>query len=169
MESSERHPDAARKGTAVTGPPSFPLPKATGKGPEEKGAKIYLSWGGEVYGPASAEEVITGLRTSWFESGSLYWHEGLEHWKPLAEFPQPDPGLARSWQRVAAKEMPAAPSLPVTQSQRKASHKGERRRRQRRSKARSGGNGSTGRKLVLGFALLAVLATVLIILLLMML
>jgi hypothetical protein len=165
MESSERQTDAASDGDAVASSSIFPLPNAAGKGPDEKGAKIYLSWGGEVYGPASAEEVISGLRTSWFESGSLYWHEGLEHWNPLAEFPQAGPSSPRSWQRVTAREMPSAPSLPVTQ--RKTSIKGERRRRQRRSKKRPPGPGAAGRRMIFGFVLLAVLATVLILLLLM--
>lgn len=145
-------------------PPDFLLPKASGKLAEGRHGKIYLSWGGEIYGPASEEEILSGIRASWFESGALYWHEGLEEWKPLAGFPDSTPPTRGDWQRVAARDMPSAPSLPVARSSGSA---GPRRRRQRGSRARAARSGRGSRAFIVGIVLFAVLLTALILLLLM--
>lgn len=145
-------------------PPTFLLPKTAGKAAESPEAKIYLSWGGEIYGPATVEEVAAGIRTSWFESGALYWHETLEEWKPVAEFPDSAPAARTNWQRVTAGDLPAAPSLPVSQGMH---HQRHRKRHQRGSRSRRSAKAQSGRALIFGFVILAVLATVLILVLLM--
>jgi len=145
-------------------PPDFLLPKISGKTAEARQGKIYLSWGGEIYGPAATEEVLAGIRASWFENGALYWHEGLEEWKPLADFPQSAPPTRGDWQRVAARDMPPAPLLPVTGNGGTGRH---RRRRQRGSRVRAAGVGRSSRVFVIAIAFFAVLLTALILLLLM--
>lgn len=49
--------------------------------------EIYLSWEGEVYGPAAPDDVRAGIRVSYYEEGTAFWHEGMIEWRPLEEFP----------------------------------------------------------------------------------
>ena len=69
-------------------PPDFLLPKAEGNPARVRpgNPKIYLSWGDEVYGPATVDEVMAGLRSSFYEPATVFWLEGRESWSPLAEF-----------------------------------------------------------------------------------
>jgi len=69
-------------------PPDFFLPKADGNPARLRpgNPKIYLSWGDEVYGPTTVEEVMAGLRSSFYEPATVFWFEGRESWSPLAEF-----------------------------------------------------------------------------------
>jgi hypothetical protein len=135
-----------------------------GKPAEGRQGKIYLSWGGEIYGPAGAEEVLAGIRASWFESGALYWHEGLEEWRPLTDFPDSTPPNRGDWQRVPARDMPSAPSLPVSRGEGTERH---RRRRHRGSRMKNTGMGVGSRAFIIGIVFFAVLLTALILLLLM--
>jgi hypothetical protein len=128
-------------------------------------ARIFLSWAGETYGPATPEEVANGVRTSWFEESALYWYEGLNEWKPVYEFALPSespPDLA-SRKLTAA---PSAPDLPTSSRHRKPGSHGRRRPQQPKRHPRK--LDRRGRTIVFGFAALAVVLTVGIILLLMM-
>jgi len=79
--------------------------------------EIYLSWRGEVYGPAGCEEVLAALRTSWFEEETHFWFEGLPVWQPIEAFPE-------IWQegphslatRPLAEPPPSAPALRMKPS-----------------------------------------------------
>lgn len=141
-------------------------PKAqpsSGPGPT-KGA-IYLSWGGKVYGPSSRDEVVAGIRTAWFEHDALYWHEGLDQWKPVGEFPfSTEDAKQIAAQSVKAGVVPAAPSLPAAALEDRRLR--GRSRRTRGSRPGSQRLGGKGRTIAFGFALLAVLLTVGILLLL---
>jgi len=145
-------------------PPDFLLPKSAGKLAEGRQAKVYLSWGGEIYGPASTEEVLAGIRASWFEASALYWHEGLAEWTPLASFPDSAPPTRGDWQRVAARDMPSAPSLPTAKNRGTGRNH---RRLHRDSRVRGAGISRSSRIFVIGFVVFAVLLTALILLLLM--
>lgn len=127
---------------------------------------IYLSWGGKVYGPSSRDEVMAGIRTAWFEHDALYWHEGLDQWKPVGEFPVSFEDTRRySADDVRSGAVPAAPTLPAAApKERRASGNSRRTRGSGPGPQRLGGK---GRMIVLGFVLLAVLLTVGILLLLM--
>ena len=106
-------PEGAKTGYSPPRPAAAQLPgTAQPRGP----AAIYLSWGGEIYGPSSREEVVAGIRTSWFEQGTLYWHEGLDEWNPVHEFPisAESAGNDDGGRRVKTAELPTAPSLPST-------------------------------------------------------
>lgn len=128
--------------------------------------KIFLSWGDEIYGPCSSEDVIAGIRASWFEEGALYWHEGLDEWQPVCDFPACRPGTAmKDWQRVMPSELPAAPTLPVATGHAKSQRTQPRRPRASKPSARRLGRG--GRAIFFAIALLAVLLTIGILLLLM--
>ena len=71
-------------------PPDFLLPKTNSANPRGQQSKdgIFLSWGGQVYGPADAEQVLAGVRARWFEEDALFWFEGQDEWLPVAEFDQ---------------------------------------------------------------------------------
>lgn len=127
---------------------------------------IYLSWNGEIYGPATETEIIAGIRTSSFEEGTLYWHESLDEWRELSSFPFDSGGAPPGpWTPLAGGLLPVAPSLPATAQSKQS---------QGRKKApRHGKSGRAvpldrrGLAIVFGFVLLAVLLTVGILLLLM--
>jgi len=125
---------------------------------------IFLSWAGGIYGPATPEEVANGIRTSWFEKDALYWHEGLEDWKPVYEFLLPT-GQTADWTTRTVDSPPSAPKLPAQSRQSKSGH--HERRRPRKSKTRARKLDRRGRALFFGIALIAVLLTVGILLLLM--
>ena len=126
---------------------------------------IYLSWGGKVYGPSSRDEVMAGIRTAWFEHDALYWHEGLDQWKPVGEFPfSAEDATQIAAHSVKTGAAPAVPSLPATTPEDRRPRGNSRRTRGHRpGSTRLGGKGSA---IAFGFALLAVLLTVGILLLL---
>ena len=126
---------------------------------------IYLSWGGKVYGPSSRDEVMAGIRTAWFEHDALYWHEGLDQWKPVGEFPfSAEVAKKNAAHSVMAGAVPAAPSLPAASAE--VGRPRGNSRRTRESRPGSKRLGGKGRMMAFGFALLAVLLTVGILLLL---
>lgn len=47
---------------------------------------IYLAWDGEVYGPTGIEEIMAGIRASYFEKDTTFWFEGLAEWRSLEDF-----------------------------------------------------------------------------------
>jgi len=119
----------------------------------QDGATIYLSWGGDVYGPSKRDEVIAGIRTSWFAEDTLYWHEGLEEWQPLCKFPLAQERSTGSGRlRIEPIRSVSAPPPP---------------RRSRASKPSPSRLGRGGRAIFFAIALLAVLLTIGILLLLM--
>lgn len=125
---------------------------------------IYLSWGGQVYGPAGAEEVLAGLRASWFETDATFWFEGQGEWLPVADFPAG--GIPARTHEEVSEPLPAAPPDEPPASRTTA-------RPRRRSKghkpkaARRPRIGARGLLIVFAFVLLAVSLTVGILLLLM--
>lgn len=149
---------------AVTGGKAYAL------SPQQvRGAKlqIFLAWGGETYGPATAEEVNNGLRTSWFEADALYWHEGLPEWKPIGEFSQSGAGNTpvQNWCDRKLETAPHAPELPGRGKRRRKSRKKD--SRAGKAKPRASKTGLPGAAVIIGFAVLGVLLTVGIIILLM--
>jgi len=130
-----------------------------------KQSSIFLSWGGEIYGPATEGEVVRGVQTSWFEESALYWHEGLDSWRPVYEFkPSSKWRSEPDWSSRKVGFAPRAPTLP---EQRKRAQRGSRGQRERKPKAAMRGIGRRSRAIVFGFAALAVALTVGILLLLM--
>jgi hypothetical protein len=139
--------------------------------------EIFLSWGGAIYGPARAEEVTAGVRTSWFDKDTLFWVEGQTEWRPVDEFPGMQEGghhtLAGRRIGTAPDE---APPLPTRGSRSVARPSGARTRYAGR---RSGKSGSSRRKggrgrpsklarlLIFGVVILAVALTVALLFLLM--
>jgi hypothetical protein len=70
-------------------PPDFVLPRADGPVRHRPGQlQVYLIWGGEIYGPATADDVQAGLRSSSLEEDALFWFEGQNEWAPVATFPR---------------------------------------------------------------------------------
>jgi hypothetical protein len=138
--------------------------------------EIFLSWGGAIYGPARADEVTAGVRTSWFEKDTLFWFEGQTEWRPVDEFPGLQEGghhtLAGRRIGTAPDEAPPLPPRGSRSSRSSGSrtrHAG-RRSGKSGSSRRKGGRGrpsKLGRLLVFGVFLLAVVLTVALLFLLM--
>ena len=139
--------------------------------------EIFLSWGGAIYGPARADEVAAGVRTSWFEKETLFWFEGQTEWRPVDEFPQLHEGGHHT---LAARRIGTppdeAPPLPPRGSRSAARPSGAKTRYAGRRSAKSGssrrkrGRGrpsKLGRLLVFGVILLGVALTVALLFLLM--
>ncbi|MGA0093027.1 MAG: hypothetical protein ACO3J2_01900 [Chthoniobacterales bacterium] len=126
-------------------------------------SQFYLSWGGEIYGPSSREEVLAGIRTAWFEEGTLFWHEGLVEWMPLEEFSATHENSADGTPPTPAQvSRPTSPTPP-------ASGRPEKKRPRNLPGANPAPRrlGNQGKLIFFGFALLAVGLTVGILLLLM--
>ena len=154
--------------TPNTSEPARPEERPTNRplsGPGSTKSAIYLSWGGKVYGPSSRDEVMAGIRTAWFEHDALYWHEGLDQWKPVGEFPfSAEDAKQIAAQSVKTGAVPAVPTLPAAAPEDRRPR--GRSRRTRGSRPGSQRLGGKGRTIAFGFALLAVLLTVGILLLL---
>ena len=155
-------------------PPDFFLPRNL-QGPARvrgDGAEIFLSWGGAIYGPASAEEVAAGLRTNWFEDETLFWFEGQADWRPVADFPAV---LESGHHTLAGRRIGAAPRAapPLPAAGREKSPRPERRRRRHHRKdggksPRRGARPSrAGRQMIFGIILVAAVVTVALLFLLM--
>lgn len=67
--------------------------------------KIWINRSGQNLGTFSLEEVQRGLDQGQFVATDLAWQEGMETWKPLAEFP----GV-----RIPSTALEAEPVYPVT-------------------------------------------------------
>ncbi|MEX1044589.1 MAG: DUF4339 domain-containing protein [Chthoniobacterales bacterium] len=149
-------------------PPDFLLPKgAPGSARTAVGTpEIYLSWGGSIYGPAGAEEVVAGVRTSCFEPDTLFWFEGEANWMPVEDFPGLVDGghhtLAARRVGSAPEDAPPLPSAGEAPAPRAS--RGQRRRsgrnRQKNSPRRHGRSSGRGRLIVFLFILLAAVVTV---------
>lgn len=150
---------------AARRPPDFLLPKAeSGAGRRRSGKPdVYVSWGGQIYGPSAVDEVINGVRTGYFGDDALFWFEGRDEWRPVAELP----GL---FEPTGAEAPEAGPPLPRPKEairpqwpgprKRSASSRGERRRSRGRGRgSRAARSKLVGRLIVLLAVLLAVLIT----------
>jgi hypothetical protein len=86
MNADETPPPAPA--LASVRPPDFVLPRAEGPARQRPGElQVYVTWGGEIYGPATTDEVLAGIRSSWFEESAHFWFEGRGEWSPLSAFP----------------------------------------------------------------------------------
>ena len=161
-------------------PPDDFLPARAQNAPRPAAGEpeIFLSWGGAIYGPARADEVAAGVRTSWFEKETLFWFEGQTDWRPVDEFPGLQEGGHHT---LAARRVGAAPDeappLPPRGSRRTSTRSsGARTRYAGRRSAKSGSSRRKGgrgrpsklaRLLIFGVFLLAVVLTVALLFLLM--
>lgn len=104
---SEQQPTSSKPESASR-PPDFVLPKLESAGARRRPGEpeIYLSWGGEIYGPAAADDVLAGVRASYYEEGALYWFEGQSEWLPVSGFPEIAPTLTAR-RNFASVEQPA--------------------------------------------------------------
>lgn len=118
---SREQPEASEKPAPALRPPDFLLPKSDLPAARRRSGdpEIYLSWGGEVYGPAAVAEVVKGVRTSWFEEGTLYWFEGRSDWRPVGEFPDIAGGLTgkRNAPAPSNESKTPAPAEPAADNQ----------------------------------------------------
>ena len=156
--------------TPAIRPPDFFLPKTdlTTPGRRTGEPDVYVSWGGQIYGPSAVDHVVSGVRTSYFGDDALFWFEGRDGWSPIDE-------LRALFQKEAAIALPGAtvlhlppakgirPRMPGRKSTSTAGAQPERRRRRKSGrKNRPNGPGRSilsGKLIVFGAILLAVLIT----------
>lgn len=152
-------------------PPDFLLPEGKKNANVRRRGEpdVYVSWGGQVYGPAGVDDVMAGVRTSYFDQGAVFWFEGRESWSPIAQFS----GLFDESQTLllptkAKRHAPPAESIrPEWPARSKA--RGSRRSERRRVRNRQGGKGGRAsrgsrknkrwRLILIAVALLAVAIT----------
>ena len=162
-------PPPTEASPAIRPPDSF-LPKTDLITPGRRTGEpeVYVSWGGQIYGPSAVDHVVSGVRTSYFGDDALFWFEGRDGWSPVGE-------LRALFQKEAAIALPGAtvlhlppaegirPRMPGRKSTSTAGAPPERRRRRKSGrKNRPTGPGRSilsGRLIVFGAILLAVLIT----------
>jgi hypothetical protein len=164
----ESIPTPSSSGTPLKAmrPPDFLLPKTENHSGRRRGGRpdIYVSWDGQIYGPAAVDEVINGVRTGYFEEDALFWFEGRTAWRPVEELPElfetSDSGLAAQRPPRTPPAEAIRPKWPGKRTRSSSSSGGAKRRRNR--KGRSGKSSRStlgGRLVVIGAVLLAVLIT----------
>jgi hypothetical protein len=141
-------------------PPDFLLPQTEGSAARRRGSgpDIYVSWDGQVYGPTDAENILSGIKTSYFRQDAQFWFEGQENWQPLSTFPEI---VEFSHEQPVAP--PDPPDVAPPPSAAPPPQPSERRRKERHRRSRPHKNsrfGRRGRVVVLGFVILAALLTV---------
>ena len=164
-------PDPASRET----PPEFPLADAdwNSNRPRSGEPHVFLSWGGEIYGPAGVEDVLAGIRSAWFEEDAVFWFEGQEAWLPVGDFPSlveaVKPEEAPPANTAAALDTPTGPPAESPAKQPSRPPRASRRRGtpKKPKPGKRPGLGKRGILIILGFTLLAVGLTVGILLLLM--
>jgi len=145
--------------------PDFLLPQADKSAARKRSGQpdVYVSWGGQIYGPTAAEDVIKGVRTSYFEEDALFWFESRDAWRPVSELPalfeestadlptaarlhpSPSEGIKPAW--PGARKRPSSSG----ERRRRRSHRG---RAAKPTRAQIG-----GRLIVMAAVLLAVILT----------
>lgn len=108
-------------------PPDFLLPTAESSAARRRNREpdIFVSWGGEVYGPAGPGEILAGIKAAWFEPDTAFWFEGQSSWQPLQDFPEiyqtaktPTPPV-QDQEPATETNTPAANDKPRSSSRRK--------------------------------------------------
>jgi len=158
-------PPATGDAAPVLRPPDFLLPQSERSTARRRSGEpeIYVSWGGQIYGPAAVDDVLTGVRTAYFESDSLFWFEGQPGWRPVEEledlFAEDSVELPATANRHDPPAEPIRPAWPGSGSS-------SGRRRRRKSKpgrtnrhSRSSRSSLAGRLIVIAAVLLAIAIT----------
>jgi hypothetical protein len=165
---------AGAPGPAPLRPPDFLVPQTEPNVRRRTGTPdIYLSWGQQVYGPSGVDDVLRGVRAASFEADALFWFEGQNEWRPIAEFPDLFADDSRALAAPTDKTPPAGPSQHPPAGMHRPSHMSSRRsgskRRSKGGKTRPRVHGRTGRRgklVVLAAVLLAVALTAVLLMLL---
>jgi len=156
-------PPAPAGTTPSLRPPDFLLPQSDrGAARRRTGEpEIYVSWGGQIYGPSGVDDVLTGIRTAYFEEDALFWFEGRSEWRPVDEledlFAEKELELPVAATIHTPPSEPIRPTWPASRPSEGTS--GRRRRRRQSGGGRPSRKGRAGRLIVLGAVLLAVLIT----------
>lgn len=142
-------------------PPDFVLPRADGPVRHRPGQlQIYLTWGGEIYGPATADDVQAGLRSSSFEEGALFWFEGQNEWAPVSAFPRVMESLGGRLPTARHSGTPQQEPLGTPSHKTKSRNRPHQPAEHPRPPKAPRSNGHHGYWLVAGFILLAIGLTV---------
>lgn len=158
-------PPAPKTPRSPLRPPDFLLPQADKSAARQRKGEpdVYISWGGQIYGPTGVDEVVKGVRTSYFEEDALFWFESRDEWRPVSELPalfeESTADLPTAARLHPTPSEGIKPAWPGTRN--RSSSSGERRRRRsHRSRATKPTRAQVGgRLIVIAAALLAVLLT----------
>ena len=152
--------------TPALRPPDFLLPQSERTAAGRRGGtpEIYVSRDGQIFGPAGIDDVLSGVRTAYFEKSALFWCEGQEAWRPIDElgelFEEESLELPAA---ATAKRPPAEPIRPSWPGRRSSTRSSGGRHRRRKENAprssRSDRSNRAGRLIVIGAVLLAVAIT----------
>jgi hypothetical protein len=166
-------------------PPDLQLPKSERHAERSGGAKVglYISSGGQTYGPSTPREVVASVRTGYFHEDAVFWVESRNEWRPLTELAQhvelpptvEEPAYLELPPRIplhsplaeaitpkwpGASRPSSAPFAPSAFSSSSSSPGGERRRRKRTGKkGKASKKRWAGPLIVLGLILLLILIT----------
>ena len=154
-------------------PPDFMLPKSERHADRSGGAKagLYVSSGGQTYGPSTPREVVASVRTGYFNEDAVFWVESRNEWRPLTELAQhvelPPPSVEPAHLELppriplhAPPTQAVTPKWPGARRRSSTSPRGERRRRDRKGRPAKAPKGRlAGRLIVFGAILLAILIT----------
>jgi hypothetical protein len=163
----ENMPSPPARKTPPSGlrPPDFLLPQADKPAARTRNGEpnVYVSWGEQVYGPAAVDDVLSGVRTSYFEEDALFWFEGREDWRPIAElsalFGDSSADLPREARHHPPPSEGIKPAWPGSRSRSSSTGEKRRRRSHRNRAAKPTRIQIGGRLVVIGAVLLAVLLT----------
>jgi hypothetical protein len=157
-------PPAPKTPRSPLRPPDFLLPQADKSAARKRSGEpdVYVSWGGQIYGPTAVEDVIKGVRTSYFEEDALFWFESRDEWRPVSELPalfeEPTADLPTAARLHPAPSEGIKPAWPG--ARKRSSSSGERRRRSHRNRAAKPTPAQVGgRLIVMAAVLLAVVLT----------
>lgn len=185
-EDSPQSPPTSPPGTpgSQLRPPDFLLPKSERNTERSRDSKadLYVSSGGQTYGPSTPREVVASVRTGYFDADAAFWVESRHEWRPLAELAQhvelPPPNLEPVHlelpPRVPLHSPPTEAVTPKWPGARRRSSsppalasspspsppRGEKRRRGRKGRQGKTAKGRlVGRLIVFGAILFAILIT----------
>ena len=151
----------------VLRPPDFFLPQSERSTARRSAGEpeIYVSWDGQVYGPSGVDEIITGVRTAYFDKDAMFWFEGRTEWRPVEEledlFADDTVGLPVAATRHEPPSEPVRPTWPAAGPASSSSGRRRRKSKPGRTNRNSHASRSTrsGRLIVIGAVLLAVAIT----------
>jgi hypothetical protein len=158
-------PPAPKTPRSALRPPDFLLPQADKSAARNRVGEpdVYVSWGGQVYGPTAVEDVINGVRTSYFEEDALFWFESRDGWRPVSELPalfeESSADLPTAARLHPAPSEGIKPAWPGARKHTSASGERRRRRGHRNRATRPTRAQIGGRLIVIAAVLLAVVLT----------
>lgn len=158
-------PPAAELPKSALRPPDFLLPHAEKAAARKRRGEpdVYVSWGGQIYGPTAIEDIMKGVRSSYFEEDAIFWFEGRNEWSPVRALPElleeTSPDLPHEARHHPAPSEAIRPSWPGSGKRGSTPQRKRRRYTNRNRKVEPKRARLDGRWIVAGAVVLAVAMT----------